>query len=120
MSIKIDRVETYRIRNGANTRSFYRTLRGAFGRIAWWMIFEKYTANPNVHHRADIIKPSRFECECGEDWQEDVYHHAGYEPCELHNRDWGYYKKLHDRLVEYLILYYESADFPSDFNRLNP
>ena len=105
MNIKIDVVKTYRIKGG-NHYVFRRTLKGAFSKLAWWMIFDKYTVY------SDYKVPSGKECEC---WTEDGY--PRHDECELHDRYYGYYKRVHTRLVLYLINRYESEKFPADFSK---
>ena len=103
MKIKIDVVKTYRIRKG-NHYEFRRTLKGAFSKLAWWMIFEKYSAS------GEYKAPSGKECEC---WYEEGAER--YDECELHDRYYGYYG-----LASIAGFYYFSAVINSSFSGDRP
>jgi len=88
-------------------------------RIAWWLIFDKYSTTYD-HDLTDILNPTvieklppHYDCECGEgDPYNNVY---GWEDCPIHDRETGYFRRLHDRLTTFLVAKYASEEYPLSF-----
>lgn len=107
--MKIDRVEVYRVRNPKRNITYYfRTLKGALTKIAWWMIFNKYDEFQTINTKT----PTGYDCDCS---RHDNEYGAEWENCSLHDRYSGYYRILHTRLLSYLMRRYESDKMPLNF-----
>lgn len=103
-------VKAYRIRrkwrsNPALARYSYSYFTGTRQqcalRLAWWWIMEKY---PNINA---IDQVGTLECDClGDNYSYKV----GEERCPLHNRHWGYFKRLADRLATRIVATWPEAE----------
>jgi len=88
-------------RDGHTSTTKYKsfaTLRGAASRIAWWIIGERYDV---AMQQFDALpKDYRFPaflpgCDC---WDRS----RGWDGCALHDRDNGYFSRLHDRVADWI------------------
>jgi len=74
------------------------TLKGALEKAAWWIIWDRY--GYWADGQDDQWAPSHLpECSC---YGIDNSYHLCWEDCELHDRDSGYFRRLHTRLVRWL------------------
>jgi hypothetical protein len=108
IAIVPEQATIYRVRyHGPNGERRYRTLFDrdkAVDLVAWWMIFDKYNSLKEIGEWLSSLpeyKPKHrppFDCACksadeyGPEW-------VG---CPLHDRDTGYYARLHERVVRML------------------
>ncbi len=97
-------VTVYRVRykryraNGTHWTQYKRfnSLKAATARIAWWIIGDRY----DTFHAYDPPLPGYLpECGC-EDNPEIVG--QPWEQCPLHNRDDGYFRRLHGRVARWI------------------
>ena len=82
----------------------YATKKGALSRLAWWLIFDKY--EPLVPYGYDGYAPEKNKkCECIPtiDTYGEFDGRADWMGCPIHDRNTGYYKRLHDRYVRYWL-----------------
>ena len=113
--MKLKTVEVYRIYNPkTNTVTYRRTLIAAARKLAWGMIWAKYEsiAANNYIGRTDYRKPIGKECSCEYDRGGSLEGDGiimAYDECELHDRDSGYYYKLHVKLTGYLFVMLRAA-----------
>ena len=90
------------------------TLRGAASKIAWWMIEDKYLLGIyglDIKNSLTITyrpAPRGLVCEC--DAEEALYGGDPWSECPLHNRVNGYYKRVHDRLADYIMSTIEATE----------
>ena len=114
--MEIEIVPVYRIK-GDSSRKAYRTYKGVVSRLAWKMVADKYwgrmTYNNSQNHDSfgfELEKlPGDLECECisEADLKADgMYYTETWECCPIHDRETGYLRRLHDRLVAYIMLRY--------------
>lgn len=93
----------YNWKNVKRNRKFF-SRQEAIGRVAWWMILDgrgtiaveeiAYPTNLGIY---DFKPPKHLDCDC-----EASMHAPRWEGCEVHNRQTGYYTRLHRRLVRWL------------------
>ena len=111
--MKIDKTEVYSVRQYPSDKPrYYRTLPGAMSRIAWWLIFSKYYTEYDGIVNQDIIEhlPPHYACECGK--HGSPHEEPEHTLCPIHDRETGYFKRLHDRLTSFLVSKYSSEAYP--------
>ena len=115
MTIELRQVYTVkyrRHRHGANDQlkqAWRGTVKGAAAHLAWRMIWDKYgdryELSPELayYDQSKLVRflPTRFLCAC--DYELALYGDAPWQCCPLHNRDTGYYRRLHDRLAAFIV-----------------
>jgi len=100
---QISEVTQYRVRHGRHVATVA-SLKTAANRAAWWMIFDKYS-NDDPAYRGDPWHP-RIECTCyksNDDWDAD------WSSCPLHDRQDGYFRRLHTRLARQLLTQFKAV-----------
>ncbi|MCP4140726.1 MAG: hypothetical protein GY755_10630 [Chloroflexi bacterium] len=108
---RIEIVSVYRVKGDQKK---YRTYKAAVNRLAWKIVFEKYgddlTEYSPFEFRNDMKNPHPFgeKCDCHKPRNrrsdEPPYH-----KCPIHDRRHGYIRKIHDKLVSYILLKYPSS-----------
>jgi len=83
--------------------NIYRTKAAAAKKVAWNWILTKYAAN--LSDLSSVKSAAGLECDCAEYDDEFMYKH---EACEIHNRNNGYFKRLHKNAVEYILRRWEA------------
>ena len=111
---KIQPATSYRVtytpsakRGGKSRSRVVLTQRAAFKAVAWWMIIDG-------HGSLDAIETvgKRYSCECHRDKNGLITSDSffddgvgafvpGWHCCEIHNRNDGYLKRLHQRLIRF-------------------
>lgn len=105
---RIEPVERYRVfyrYRGKRRYADFNTPIKAVERAAWWMIYDKYGAEFDDDAPKRFIAPAWMACECADDHPRDSWgQQAGFDwyDCRVHDRDNGYFRRLHDRLVRYI------------------
>jgi hypothetical protein len=100
---QLSEVTQYRVRHGRHVATVA-SLKTAANRVAWWMIFDKYRSDEPMSSN-DPWHP-RIECNCHkaqDDWDADWL------PCPLHNRQDGYFRRLHTRLSRQLLAQFKDG-----------
>lgn len=87
----IKRREAYQVGN-----SLYRTPSAAAKKLAWSWIFQNYGGLNEIPSLKDIKELHGAKCECSpeDDNESYIYPWSG---CEIHDRQYGYFRKLHER-----------------------
>ena len=95
--------QMYRVRfkskNGYRRYGDFPTLYSASSRIAWWMIGSKYN-----YWDKEISPQVRGVCTCGEEDKLSSSHLPEWYCCELHDRENGYFRRVHERLVRWILM----------------
>ena len=117
--MEIEVVPVYRIKNDSS-RKTYRTYNGVVRHLAWKMISNKYWGHMS-YTNADVVVddfwkfyeleklPGNLECDCRskEDLiADEMYNTETWECCPIHDRETGYLRRVHNRLVRYLLAKY--------------
>ena len=117
-TMKIETVAVYRVKGD---RKSYRTYSAAVNRLAWLMVFEKYgdqyeyfgscwlgETGCMVHQPQPVFAD---KCDCSSTKFNvfatgDGEEMPGHYECPVHDRQDGYLRRLHDRLVRYILIKY--------------
>jgi hypothetical protein len=94
--------------NGERRYMRFPTADKAIERVAWWWILDKYSQRIEytdlwtgdgypVFNR----KPP-YECTCDYSAENTIAQMYHWEGCELHDRNEGYFKRVHERLVRWI------------------
>lgn len=83
------------------------SLRGAASRLAWMMLFDKYDGEEAGRYiDGEFVRGAvaGMECDCGHavgnPGNPDYWDPA---ECPLHDRQSGYFRRLHDRLTTFIV-----------------
>ena len=83
----------------------YRTARAAAKKLAWSWILVKYC---NYGDLMNVKTLRGMKCECC-DARSLEYGNRTDEICELHNRKWGYFARLHKKAMSAILKSWESV-----------
>ena len=113
---EIEVVQVYKIKGSSKCR---RTWPGIISALAWSMIYDRHCMGWIDNDRLicdsgwneEANRPKRYECDCDEkkftdSWDGLEYQIKSYINCPVHDRNWGYLRRLHTRLVRYILLRY--------------
>lgn len=101
MLISMQEVKRYRWRYQMRNRRIVvierATLCGVYSKFAWVLIADK-------HGVLDCVEDLRgMECDCCPyGWYATPDEDCGPDGCDLHDRETGYFRRLHDRIVRWL------------------
>lgn len=85
--------------------TLHRTMAAAAKSEAWRMILERYVTPGEK--LSDLASARGMDCECGEDtYYESTFYSSTC--CMLHDRDDGYFARLHRRLWPMIVAKWES------------
>jgi len=86
--------------------NLYKTKETAAKKLAWSWIFTKYGGMKNTQHPSmeDIKELYGMVCEC---WDGDEFNYPP-DSCPIHDRQTGYFKRLHKRTVKSILKYWEN------------
>lgn len=103
---EISEITSYKVRYNFRGNKRYQkffTLEKAVDKIGWWMIFDKYkteiTKGADFFGESEVVtkNPSWLVCEC-----ESRINDYDWKSCPIHDRETGYFARLHKKLVKKL------------------
>lgn len=92
--IKVRTLPTYQVGN-----KLYKSIASAARAEAWALICAKYCDGFNVRQLSDVRELHGIRCDCESVSDPDI--------CQLHCREYGYFNRLHKRLVRLILSKYE-------------
>jgi len=111
---KIEVVPVYRIKGDEKK---FRTYKAVVNRLVWKIIMGKYGDghNDDMEYCQPLNEPRNYVCDCSEDkYVTSMFgtdRAEGFVGCPVHDRTTGYLRRLHTRLVKYILLRYPASRF---------